>query len=200
MRTTVDEPDVYRKLRKKAESHLQAGTTPTTGHWSMGVDALRLLHQLSSNPNKADDALKLLHELQVHQVELDLQNEEMIANEQALLDDLRFYRALYDDAPLGYVVVDFEGVVNQCNLAAAQLLNVGHEDLEGYPIDSFLNRQNRPLLHDLLQGVAQSGTGDSCVFGVDEGANGSRHLQILATRSPEGEHILLTLCEHASAE
>lgn len=200
MHTTVDESDLYRKLRKKAESCLQVGTPPTAGHWSMGIDALRLLHQLSSNPDNAENALKLLHELQVHQVELDLQNEEMVANEQAILDDLHFYRALYDYAPLGYAVVDFEGVVIQGNLAAAELFDIGQDDMKGQRIDTFINHQNRPLLHGLLQRVVQSGTGDSCVVGIGEGTKVSRQLQIRATRSPEREHILLACCEYASTD
>lgn len=200
MHTTVDESDVYRKLREKAESHLQAGTTPIAGHWSMGVDALRLLHELSSNPNKAGDALKLLHELQVYQVELDLQNEEMVANERALGEELGLYRTLYNCVPLAYFVIDFKGVIIQSNLAAAELFGIGQDDMEGQRIDTFINHQNRPLLHDLLQRVAQGSTGDSCVVGIGEGTKVSRHLQIRATRSPEREYILLACCENASTD
>lgn len=131
----------------------------------MGVDALCLLHRLSSNPDNAEDALKLFHELQVHQVEIDLQVEEIAANanERALLEDFSLYRKLYDFSPLGYFLVDFEGNIIQGNLAAAELLGVGRDDLEGYPIDTFLLVQSRPLLLGLLQRVAQSGARDCCL-------------------------------------
>lgn len=101
---------------------MKEGTTPITGYWSIGVDALRMLHRLSNNPDNAGDALKLLHELQVHQVELDLQNEEIAANERALVEELDLYRTLYDSVPFAYFVVDLEGTVIQGNLAAAELL------------------------------------------------------------------------------
>ncbi|PXX98440.1 PAS domain S-box protein [Halomonas sp. LBP4] len=198
MPTTTNESNVYTQLRDKAEAQLQTGTTAS--HWSVGVDALRLLHRLSSNPDNAEDALKLLHELQVHQVELDLQNEEIAANERALVEDLSLYRKLYDSAPLGYFLVDFEGKVIQGNLAAAELFGVGQNDLEGQRIDTFLKPQNRQQLLGLLQRVAQSGARDCCVAEMGGRAQGSRHLQFLASLPPGREHILLACCECASAD
>ncbi len=200
MSTSVDESNVYTKLRDKAEALLQAGTTPIAGHWSMGVDALSLLHRLSSNPDKAEDALKLLHELRVHQVELDLQNEEIAANEQALGDELRLFRTLYDCAPFAYCVVDFESTVIQGNLAAAELFGVGKAHLEGQRIDTFLNPQHRLLLLGLLKRVAKSGTTESCIAQAGEGAQGSPQLQFLASISPGREHILLACCKCANVE
>ncbi len=199
MSTTVDESNVYTQLRNKAEAHLKAGTASATSHWSMGVDALRLLHRLSSDPESAEDALKLLHELQVHQVELDLQNEEIAANERALVDDLSLYRELYDSAPLGYFLVDPEGLVIQGNLAAAELFGVAQDDLGGQRIDTYLAPENRPLLLGLLQRVAESGTRGSCMAEAGDGANAARQLQFLASASAKGDYVLLACCEYASA-
>ena len=68
------------QLRQAAEDSLKQGTTPPTKGWSISADALALLYRLASNPDSAGDALKLLHELQAHQVELDLQHEQLKAN------------------------------------------------------------------------------------------------------------------------
>lgn len=166
----------------------------------MGVDALRLLHRLSSDPDKAQDALKLLHELQVHQVEIDLQNEQIAANEQAIIDDLSLYWTLYEAAPLGYFLLDLEGKVIQANITAAELLGVGREDFAGHSIDTFLRAEKRPQLLGLLQRVTQSGVRDSCLAETGRGAAEPRPLQFLASLSPGGEHILLACCESASAD
>ena len=101
---------------------MSAETAHLRGRARTGVDALRLLYRLSSNPDTAEDALKLLHELQVHQVELDLQNESIAAHEQALVEELSLYQDFYDSAPLGYLLVDGGCVVVRCNPAAAELL------------------------------------------------------------------------------
>lgn len=192
MPNTFNESSImYSLLRDKAEQQLQAGTTPMTGHWSIiGLDVLRLLHRLSSDHDKAEDALKLLHELQVHQVELDLQNEEIAANEQALAEDLQLYRTLYDSAPFAYCVVDLKSTVIQSNVAAAELFGLDRGDLEGQRIDTFLNRQNRPQLLELLERVAQNGGTDSCVIEASD-LKGSRQLKFQASLAPEHEQLLL---------
>ena len=200
MTTTIDDSTVFNSLRDKAEAQLQAGTTPTSGPWSMGVDALQLLHRLSSDPNNAQDALKLLHELQVHQVELDLQNEEIAANEQSLVGDLGLYRGLFDFAPIAYCVVDPCGTIVQANLATARLFGIGQCELEGQRIDSILKPKNRPLLLDLLQRVSQGGASDSCISETADATQGIRHMQFLATLPPGREHILLACCPCADTE
>lgn len=200
MSTTLDRSHATSPLRTKAEAQLQAGTAPATSYGSMGVDTLRLLHRLSSDPDHAADALKLLHELQVHQVEIDLQHEEIAAHERAVEADLHRYQALYDYAPLGYLLVDVQGRVIQANLAAAELFGVGRDELEGQPVDSVLNPQQRPRLHDLLQRVATSGGRESCVARASVGTQGPRPMQFMAAIAPGRERLLLACCECAPAE
>lgn len=183
------------RLRERAEAELQAGTTPTAGHGSLGVGALSLLHRLSSDPDHAQDALKLLHELQVHQVELDLQNEALADNEQALIEELHLYRGAFDAAPLAYLVVDLEGEVMRGNLAAAELLGVAPDDLAGHPVVSFLPPASRPPLRELLQRVAQDG-GQAETEGC---ATQARRVRWLASTPPGREHVLLACCERNGA-
>ncbi len=198
MPAIANESSVHAQLRDKAESQLQAGAS--TSRWSLGVDALRLLHRLSSDPDNAEDALKLLHELQVHQVELDLQNEEIASNEQALAEDLSLYRTLYDAAPIGYLLVDVEGDIIRSNHAAAELFNVGCDDLERRPIATLLAPESRSALQDLLKRVAQSGARDGCIAKAQEGEQAARHLHFLASMPPQGEHLLLVCCECISED
>lgn len=177
MDTIVDQANISMTLRSKAEAQLRAGTSPKAGHSPMGADALRLLHQLASNPARADDALKLLHELQVHQVELDLQHEETAANEQALLEDLGFYHALYDCTPLPLCVLDLDGTIMQSNSAAAERFGVPREGLEGQHINAFMPPQSRSRVADLLQQVALSGITDTVVTDLIDEAQ-RMHLQV----------------------
>ncbi|SDU22962.1 PAS domain-containing protein [Halopseudomonas salegens] len=200
MTTPLEQSNVYRQLRHKAETQLQTGTTLATGDWSVGVDALSLLHRLSSAPESAEDALKLLHELQVHQVELDLQNEELAANEQGLVDEVQLYQDLFEAAPFGYFLIDLEGRIIQASSVAAELLDVAHEELAGRTIDSFLRAKSRPQLLDLLQQVGLSGTRDSCLAETSRGLEGSRRLHCLASTRPGHRQILLACCESIQLE
>lgn len=68
------------------------------------------------------DMKRLLHELQVHQIELELQNEELqLANERAEAS-LRKYTILYDFAPMGYFTLDEECVIQELNFTGAEML------------------------------------------------------------------------------
>ncbi|GGX57694.1 PAS domain S-box protein [Saccharospirillum salsuginis] len=200
MPTITDESSLYTQLRDKAVAQLETGSTRTTGHWSMGVDALRLLHRLSSDPDHAEDAIKLLHELQVHQVELDLQNEAIQSHEHERVEVFQRYQALYERAPFAYFVVDVEGKVIQGNQAAAELFGIAPEQLEGQRISSFLNDRNRPQLLDLLRQVADSGMRRACVIEASEAESFSRPLTFQASRAPGQASILLACFEGVHAE
>ena len=192
----TEDSTIYTELRKTAEARLMAGTSPANGHWSIGVDALRMLHSLSSDPLRANDALALLHELQVHQVELDLQVDEIAANEQSTGEDLTLYRSLFDAAPIGYFVVDFEGVITQGNVCAAKLFDTSPHRLENQHIETMLAPQNRHLVLEMLKRVATSGSRESCVVAADS----SRLLHFVATKSPDNEHLLLACCDIDGAQ
>lgn len=197
MSISSEGPAAYTQLRDKAEAQLEAGTTPATTYWAMGVDALRMLHRLSSNPATAADALKLLHELQVHQVELDLQNEEIAANERALRENLSRYRALYDGAPVGYFVVTRDGAIVEGNLAAEQLFGVARDNLAGRHIATLLPPEFQSLLHDMLQPLKKGGRRASCaVPGKPDASGANTTLQFHASVMPGSGHILLTCAEN----
>ena len=193
--TLADQSDAYTLLRQQAESQLQAGTARARGQWSLSVDALQLLHRLSSNPESAADALRLLHELQVHQVELDLQHEEIVANEQTMIEELRRYRTHFDEAPVGYLLVNKAGEILQANNMAARYFAIECEALEGQRIETLLRPHNRAGLRDLLSRATAGDDHDESGSMVVEGAGTGDPWHIMATpASLEPEAILLTLC------
>lgn len=75
-------------------------------------------------PLKEVDMLRLIHELQVHQIELELQNEELSRAREELELSRNQYAELYDFAPVGYFTFDSKGLILKVNLAGAQLLGV----------------------------------------------------------------------------
>lgn len=195
MTTRTDESNAHTRLRDKALAELQAGTTPASTPWSMGIDALRLLHRLSGNPDTADDALKLLHELQVHQVEIDLQNEELVARERALVNELSCYRDLFEYAPTSCLLVDHEGMIAMGNCAAVEQFGIAQDDLPGRRLDSLVAAQHRKPLLDLLLAADRDGTGASLVVLTAGATLAPERLLFMASGTTIQGKVLFACCK-----
>lgn len=185
------------RLRQNAELMIQQGIAPQTQGWAIGASALALLHQLASNQATAADALKLLHELQVHQVELDMQHEQMEEHRQELAQRADHYAGLYEFSPVAHFTVDSTGHIIEGNLNAARLLGALQSDLEGCSIDSLVAPDSGPALRALLEQANRSGLRCSCRA---QASDGSGWLEVAAITSPRGHYCLVvaTALTHAS--
>ncbi len=110
--------------------------------------------------NRGDDALqgelnaqKLLHELQVHQVELEMQNTELLHSQRELESLLSQYTLLYDFAPVGYVTLDRSGDILKCNLVAATLVGAVRSQLTGKPFCTFVATEDHLTLREFTRKV-----------------------------------------------
>ena len=94
-----------------------------------------------------DEARKLIHELRVHQIELEMQNEEL-RRTQVELDEARDkYFDLYDLAPVGYMTVSEKGLILEANLTAAILLGAARNALINQPVSSFILKEDQDVYY-----------------------------------------------------
>jgi hypothetical protein len=136
-----------------------------------------------------------LHELQVHQVELALQNEEIHLNEQRLVEEFDRYKELYEFAPVGYFLVSFQGEIIESNRAGAELLGVWGGELTGGRFDRFLVAESRSILQSLLESLGEGEAAPACEVTVDGEAGTFRPVRVVATVSPDRRCVLLACCE-----
>ena len=155
------EPQRLAELRGRAASRL-AGLAATKGSTARSADALSVLHALASSPSTAADALTLLHELQVHQVELDLQQDELQNSRCELEAELGRQTALVDRAPVGLMTIDAGTVLAEINLAGAQLLGAARKELLGQPLARWLSAPSADALRTLLLRAHDGQVSETC--------------------------------------
>lgn len=111
---------------------------------------------------KPEDAQLLFHELRVHQIELELQNEELRRAHVELDAARERYFDLYDLAPVGYCTVNEEGRILEANLTAATLLGVTRSALVKRLITGFIHGAHLTAYRDCCALVHASGQIQSC--------------------------------------
>jgi PAS domain S-box-containing protein len=111
-------------------------------------------------------AKELLHELQVHMVELAMQNDELKTAQDAIEKAKERYQALYDTAPICYLTIDKEGMIYEANQTAASRLKVSRDKLIGHYFQSFLERESADSLHLFLKKDLPQGKTESFLFRV----------------------------------
>lgn len=105
----------------------------------------------------SDTSDKLVHELRVHQIELEIQNEELRASELATDEARDKYFDLYDHAPIGYVTVDSGGIVIETNLTAAALFGLDDPaHLVAVPLSKFIAAEDQEAFYLYMRALTRS--------------------------------------------
>jgi PAS domain S-box-containing protein len=120
----------------------------------------------SAHPiGRGEEPLKPLSKLQVHQIEQELQNEELLqarAEGKTTEVTLGKYTDLFDSAPVGYFNLDHGGIIRAVNLTGAGYLGVERSLLINQRLDLFISDETRPFFHKFLDNVFASETKETC--------------------------------------
>ena len=148
----------------------------------------------------------LVHELQVHQIELEMQNENLLL-EQTQLDAVRErYFDLYDLAPVGYLSVSEKGIILESNLTAATLLEVPRRELNKRPLPQFIHREDEDIYYLHRKQLVKTSTPQQCELRMLKSGENPfwAQLDITAAQNDDGAPIcrvaLHDITEHKQAE
>ena len=137
-----------------------------TTHGAEGLQkkAERLLKKkdVRGLPDTDEGTRRLLHELQVHQVELEMQNEALRLARDEIEAGLVRYTDLYDFAPAGYFSLSRDSTIFQVNLTGASLLGMESSRLMNRRFDAFVAKESRPAFRTFLDEVFAGQDKHSC--------------------------------------
>ena len=178
------------ELRRQAEERLRAKTAEV------------------GPPRTEEDAPRLLHELQVHQIELEMQNAELRLAQESLELSRNKYEALYDFAPVGYFTIDARGLIEGVNLKGAHLLGIERGLLLKRPFISFIpEAADRKIFLKHCEEVFQKQGNQTCEIRLKRkyGAPFHAQLESIAKENDNGKAgAILTaisdITEHKKAE
>jgi hypothetical protein len=113
-------------------------------------------------PVTETDVKKLLHELQVHQIELDMQNEELHNAYETAEAALKKYTMLYDLASIGYITLDSEGTICELNFSGADMLGDKRFALINSNFKLFVSDESKPVFNAFFKNLYISNFKESC--------------------------------------
>ncbi|MBT9546871.1 MAG: response regulator [Candidatus Sericytochromatia bacterium] len=125
------------------------------------------LKKKSQNPTdlegmEVDDIQHLVHELLVHQIELEMQNDELHRTQLELDAARSRYYELYNLAPVGYLSVSQKGLILEANLSASALLNLSQLELLKQPIFRFILPEDQDVFYHHRKNILSTGQAQTC--------------------------------------
>jgi len=145
-----------------------------------------------------ESPLRLHHELQVHQVELEMQNAELRQTRDELETALGQYTDLYEFAPVGYFTIDRSGTISRVNLTGAGLVGVERSRLVGRRFELFVTDEARPVYANFLAKIFTCPGPESCeVTLLKVQREGLSHIsvQIEAIAATSGQECRIALID-----
>ena len=147
MKTSNDRPKQAAELRQQAERIIRE----KIARKSENLESLSL-----------EEIRKTFHELSVHQIELDMQNEELRRAQIELEVARSRYFDLYDLAPVGNCTISERGLILEANLTSATLLGVAVGTLTKKSFSSFIHKDDQDIYYMFSKKVLDTGESQTC--------------------------------------
>jgi len=127
-----------------------------------GKTKQKLSHNTESKVVSAEELNRVVSDLRIHQIELEMQNEEL-KRMQLVLDISRArYFDIYDLAPVGYLILTEKGLISEANLTAANMLGLSRGTLNEKRLSSFIFKEDQDIYYGFLKRVFLNQQNQDC--------------------------------------
>ena len=182
-------------MKKNSDTTPNAASTPGSAVSPASCASEQMLKTKQPEGTAPEaDARKLLHELQVHQIELEIQNEELRQARTKTETALQQYTEYYDFAPVGYITLGREGDIRQVNLAGASLLGLERGNLAGRCLGVLVDDKERSAFAAFLDRVFAGQSKEICELSMlsRDAAPRFLHIEGLADASLQSCRVVVT--------
>jgi len=138
---------------------------------------------------------RLIHELQIHQVELELQNEELISAKLQADRSACKYAELYDFSPSGYFTLSRDGEIRSLNLCGSALIGRNRSEVIGSMFGFFVSEETRPHFNHFLEKVFSSTIKETCEVTLAGNDDQPVCVNLCGKVSENGEQCLMTIID-----
>jgi PAS domain S-box-containing protein len=125
-------------------------------------EKIRMLEEMKSELLDPKMVRRLVHELQIHQIELEIQNKELEEIQQELEASKNRFKDLFDFAPVGYMTVSDKGLIVEANCTAASLLSVVTETMVGQSFSRFILFEDQDIYYHHRAAIFETAEPQTC--------------------------------------
>jgi putative nucleotidyltransferase with HDIG domain/PAS domain S-box-containing protein len=178
------------RIKKDRKVSLEAAELRRKAEERLNVEAPEELHPLN-----AKETQRLVHELEVHQIQLQMQNAELRQARDEVERVLEKQTDLYDFAPVGYLTLDSKGTIRVVNFSGASLLGIERSRLIGRSFGQFVANEARPVFSEFLGKVLASQNKETCDVTLKRDGISPLFVQMEAMASASGQECRIVLID-----
>jgi PAS domain-containing protein len=143
----------------------------------------------------ASGMMKLIQELEVHQVELEMQSEELRKAKDLAEAAVEKYALLYDFSPTGYFTLSKEGSIIGFNLSAAKILREEPARLRNNLFSFFISNDTKPIFNRFLRKVFESSLKETCEITISRNGELEKYISLSGIAIEKGEQCIVAAAD-----
>ncbi len=146
-----------------------------------------------NSENIDGETYKLIHELDVHQIELEMQNEELVLAKKSAETDAEKYSNLYDFAPFGYLTLSKEGEIIELNFCSANILGKERSLLMNNRFGFFVSDETRTVFNEFIDNLYKGNIKETCELTLNINPSAPTYVNLIANTSHNNTncHIIM---------
>jgi PAS domain S-box-containing protein len=159
------------------------------------IEGIKMNTPKTESKRTDDETLKLIHQLEVHQIELEMMNEELKRARLVAQQTAEKYTELFDFAPSGYFSLSREGVISEINMYASDMLGKERFNLINRRFVFFVSNDSKAIFNQFVNDIFENKEKQNCEITLTNNFNVFQYVQLAGKMSQTKEKCLVTMVD-----